>query len=115
MTNQEAAVKGLLGIRAQGYKLSVDWKGDCMYRGPNGLKCYVGHLIADEHYTERMEGCYVTTLVRAGYAELQDLDTILLRNLQGAHDRTLRLSGADEFEKRVREIFSAFSLEYPEP
>lgn len=27
----------------------------CLYRGPNGRKCPVGALIADEHYTEHLE------------------------------------------------------------
>ena len=45
-TNQTAAVAGLLGIRAQGYRQSVNpISSMCQYRGPNGLKCYVGHLI----------------------------------------------------------------------
>ena len=39
----------------QGVK-SVDIFGNCRYRGDNGTKCFVGHLIADEHYTEDLEG-----------------------------------------------------------
>lgn len=28
----------------------------CMYRGPKGRKCAIGHLIVDEHYRKSFEG-----------------------------------------------------------
>jgi hypothetical protein len=34
---------------------SVDEYGDCMYRGVDGAKCAVGHLIKDEFYNEEYE------------------------------------------------------------
>ena len=48
MTAQEAFDKAVAGVRAQGYQISMDEKTNCVYRGPNGLRCAVGHLIPDE-------------------------------------------------------------------
>jgi hypothetical protein len=41
---------------AQGAR-SVGSNGLCRYRGPNGLKCFVGHMIPDEEYHSGLEGC----------------------------------------------------------
>ncbi len=35
---------------------SINDKGMCAYRGPNGLMCGVGVLIKDEHYFANLEG-----------------------------------------------------------
>jgi len=50
------------GIVKQGCQSTGDWgDGDddtngCMYRGPNGTKCAIGHVITDEFYSEKLEG-----------------------------------------------------------
>lgn len=31
----------------------------CLYRGPGGLKCPVGHVILDEFYAPELEGCEI--------------------------------------------------------
>ena len=36
---------------------------DCRYRGDDGLKCAIGHLIPDDEYAEWMEGMGTTTLL----------------------------------------------------
>jgi len=35
---------------------SIDFQGDCQYRGPNGAKCAFGVLIPDEYYDKGWEG-----------------------------------------------------------
>lgn len=42
-------------LRKQNTK-SSNKRGDCLYRGPNGLKCAAGCLIPDELYTKSLEG-----------------------------------------------------------
>lgn len=37
----------------------------CRYRTPNGLKCFVGALIPDDHYHPEMEGNNVADLLRS--------------------------------------------------
>jgi hypothetical protein len=39
--------------------------GPCLYRAPNGLKCAVGCLIADEHYIADFEGAGVSVVIGA--------------------------------------------------
>ena len=39
-------------------KQSLSQHGYCMYRGEDGLKCAIGHLIPDERYHNDMEGTY---------------------------------------------------------
>lgn len=42
------------GLKAQGFKRSLGETG-CSYRGDDGLKCAIGHVIADEDYSPGME------------------------------------------------------------
>lgn len=46
MNRQEVFDKAYLSIVAQGRR-SADL-GSCLYRGPSGAKCAVGHLLSDE-------------------------------------------------------------------
>lgn len=63
----------------------------CMYRGPNGLKCAVGALIADKHYDPAFERGSVDdirvlrALERSG-VEINDFTTRVLDRLQAVHD-----------------------------
>jgi hypothetical protein len=69
--------------------------GRCAYRGENGLKCGVGVLIADEHYSPSLEGsavgaaCVQAALERAGLnlaAPESEPVRELLWALQRVHD-----------------------------
>ncbi len=83
----------------------------CAYRGLNGCRCAVGHLIADEHYRPVLEGQSVTTgaVQKALFASgvLSDADvndtTItkinLLRAMQNTHDNVPHQAWADSFRK----------------
>lgn len=62
----------------------------CFYRGPTGLKCAVGCLIADEDYSSQMEGNSVHALI-ADFEENPSVKTFadhddLLSDLQILHD-----------------------------
>lgn len=54
MTLQEMFNKAYLGLAGQKFEKSSK-AGVCLYRGPDGKKCAVGHLIDDAHYTEELE------------------------------------------------------------
>lgn len=47
--------KGVKGCLTQ-YTKSLGHDGRCLYRGFNGLKCFVGHNITDTAYHEDIEG-----------------------------------------------------------
>lgn len=57
----------------------------CMYRGPNGLKCAVGHLIADDEYGEFMEACTINSSCFDKFEISRDRRGLLTR-LQDIHD-----------------------------
>lgn len=44
-------------------RLSVGPGGQCLYRGPDGLKCAVGAIIPDSAYEPVIEGCTVAGLM----------------------------------------------------
>lgn len=54
MNLQEAFDKAYLGVIEQGGPAHLD-DGRCRYRGPNGRKCGVGHLIDDEKLAARWD------------------------------------------------------------
>lgn len=73
--------------------------GACMYRGPNGIKCAVGHLLPDHLVVEHenkvsifrlnsVSKDYLTkTLMGAISHVQQDLAIEFLATMQGAHDK----------------------------
>lgn len=63
---------------------SKDTGGHCKYRGPEGLMCAAGCLIADEEYTPSMEGNSWRDLVEE--CALPQAHTELIEDLQRAHD-----------------------------
>lgn len=88
----DAVAKHLL---TQGQK-SRDDNGNCLYRGPDNLKCAIGALIRDECYSPRLETKYVGSrsvceaLICSGVFERMpasfDRGITLLALLQQVHD-----------------------------
>lgn len=68
----------------------------CLYRGPNGTRCFVGALIPDENYTPFLENLgagHEWVLEKLGYNEELDSDGVIhdfLCRLQTIHDCALR-------------------------
>lgn len=63
-------------------------KTNCLYRGPNGLKCAVGCLIPDDVYEEYMEENFTNLLSQYGdvLPFYFNKEYILLYDLQLCHD-----------------------------
>jgi hypothetical protein len=64
---------------------------ECLYRGPNGSKCGIGILIADEDYDEAIEGSSVESLHPSLFGlgantDQEDRDFEFLMDIQAAHD-----------------------------
>ena len=69
---------------------------NCKYRGSKGTSCFIGCLIADEHYSTELEGLCLESLVTGALCDsgvislesfLRDSPTItLLERLQDIHD-----------------------------
>lgn len=90
MTLQEVFDKVAAALMAQDGP-SVDDLGMCLYRGPGGRRCAVGHLIEDEDYSKRLEGgLSYFRLKNPGLWRKLQLDEedmyLLVSQLQGIHD-----------------------------
>ena len=92
-------------INEQG-KPSMNDEDQCMYRGPDGLKCAAGHLIPDDEYDERMEG-KSALFVLSGHKHLQ-----LIMRMQNAHDVASITpdSFLEDFNRRMESIRKEFNL-----
>ena len=91
-------------LESQGRKAS-NCSGVCLYRGPSGSKCLVGHLIKDEFYNENLEGLglggleVIEALTKSLGFEPTDTEIAHLRTLQSRHDG--RWDGLTPFLKGV--------------
>lgn len=92
--------EAILALLKQGKK-SVDRNGMCKYRGPDGLKCAVGHMLSDEEYKPEMENVGVKSLVTLYKLDFS-YDITLLRALQSAHDCTQDETFVDDFKANLR-------------
>lgn len=116
MTAQEAYDKVLFALRKQRQQ-STDSSGACLYRGPDGLKCAVGHLLPDHLYSDSFEMTGAEQLPRPALEAigLHLVDTGLLRHLQKAHDNDLpEMEGGDMrgWEQAMQNIASRHHLKY---
>lgn len=84
--------------------------GKCMYRGPDGTKCGIGHLISDRCYNPLLEGTSArNTLIRdalqcSGLPTLEEHDAIFLLKLQQVHDQNGAKDWSYAFERMRRQI-----------
>jgi hypothetical protein len=112
-TKQDVFTAAVLGLAAQGFMRSMEapegctWDDDaqafldvdgdansaeCLYRGPDGMKCAVGVLMTDEAYKPEMEHTGVSSVIR-NYEKVRALfseevlnDVNFFSDLQGCHD-----------------------------
>lgn len=108
-----------LGLQAQGWAKSTDYDDrSCRYRGFEGRKCAVGHLIPNELYSDDFEGIGVpiwedqdglfgdalrTVLAKIGIAP-HDFDFV--QRMQSRHD------DATNSPVLLREAFEDFADDY---
>lgn len=94
------------GCKSGGYDEDSDYQ--CLYRGPNGTKCAVGHLIADEFYTPELEQLSVRTdelkdVLRASNPNvlIDHLVIDLLSEVQYCHDSAQLFDFVNSFKEKV--------------
>jgi hypothetical protein len=112
MTNQE--VFNRVWERAKDNRCANGPDGGCMYRNPDGLKCFIGHLIPDELYEAEMEGRtvrrlleeYPNTFLALG---LTGANLPLMQALQNVHDYRY----PEMWERELRQIAIVYSLTVP--
>lgn len=101
------------GIAAQGWKQSVNAEGDtCRYRGEDGMKCAVGHLIPDEFYQGRFDARTVPVDDVLDELGVNDGASVaFLKELQMAHDCP---DNEVCMRRRLQRFAAAFDLTTPE-
>lgn len=92
----------------------------CAYRGKDGLKCAVGHLIPDDAYRSNIEGTSayydeVSGLIDRKYGTVSDIpdDPDFLRELQNIHDGLPDVPPEEwrkEFEKQMTDFAKDYGL-----
>ena len=118
MTEQEVFNKVWDHIITQG-KQSLDDRGKCRYRGPNGLKCAAGIFLTDKQAEEldavgETWGAAVQT-----FPELTMFPRYLIQKLQSCHD-SASIWDDDDFEflkvfkEKARSVAREFNLTVPE-
>lgn len=117
MTHQEIFDTVLTKLRAQGVRSTG--KNDhgitrCRYRGEEGLKCAVGHLIPDNFYNPDMEYMTVYEIMSHYNFWLPHDAGQLLEQLQQAHDDALQY-GLPAWEYAMREVAREEGLTYTPP
>jgi hypothetical protein len=119
VNTQEMFDQAVLGVVGQG-KRSVNAAGKCLYRGPNGLKCAVGFLIADKRYNAEYNGAgasspEVINMIEASIGrELKNIEISVLESLQTMHDGCERPGHfIDDFIRGVTCVAKDYNLKMP--
>jgi hypothetical protein len=87
--HQAAFDKVADGLLRQGRRSMLKGsKTTCAYRGPDGERCGIGHIIPDHEYDPKMEKLDIFELLNGGWKipSLRGLSDGFLADLQGAHD-----------------------------
>jgi hypothetical protein len=92
----------------------------CRYRGDEGCKCAIGHLIPDDKYDPAMETLRVASLIQKFPAIREDMgdpetdgDINFLQQCQFMHD-DVRANWSVRFEDLVKLTAQQFKLAVPE-
>ena len=87
----------------------------CLYRGPNGLQCGIGPLIADSQYNEELECTVVVNLpfVRVFDAPLKERRAVLpfLDACQKVHDHSV----PSDWHDKLQELAEFYNLVFNPP
>ena len=107
MNKQEIFDTVVEHARKQGCK-AIDVKNGCLYRAPDGKKCFVGALFTDDEYDPGMEQETVSSLIVGGFMpkrllfnEDESLCEDFYEGLQCIHDNR-----EPEIWERELEIFA---------
>ncbi|MFA9261743.1 MAG: hypothetical protein ACEQSB_00085 [Undibacterium sp.] len=105
-----------LGVLKQG-KPSVN-NGGCQYRGPNGLKCAAGMLIADRDYILEIEGEDAKVARERGALKIKKSQVELALKMQIAHDKNSSFYSnfrwLKNFKKQAKAVAKKFGLVVPD-
>ena len=107
---KSSVIEATKAVVAQGCQsMGVAPNGEvCLYRGPNGAKCFIGHMIKDSQYHETMEGEGIddyevekAVSKSLGLEGLRMEETDLLGTVQSIHDNCCSKDFSEEFEGEI--------------
>lgn len=111
MTRQEIFDKVYLGLKSQGFRQSIN-NYQCVYRGPYGRRCAIGHLMPAEVVLAEgrawecgSNGRTVQKVVGAGNGQL-------LTTLQQTHDAAASFD-PNVLEDKLRGVAAFYGLTIP--
>jgi hypothetical protein len=125
MDRQQIFNKAIKGILDQGgpsvtLNMSTGKLTSCRYRGPDGTKCAIGHLIDDEEYDPSMEGYSVTGEQffkwQNKIEKMAELEPSFLADLQAIHDNAVTSTlwkqekFIAQFKLNARKFASSYNL-----
>lgn len=86
--------------------------GRCLYRGPNGTKCAIGHLIPDELYDEIFNRMSLLNLPQKvkNHIGIEE-DRYFFGSLQTAHDIFL-CESLDCWHNQMKQIAKEYNLKF---
>lgn len=114
MTKQEMFDKVVAHARAQKRRSLDIESGNCLYRGHNGTKCFIGALIPDEKYDPYMDKLTMsanTAPVREAAGYEGHCMSYLATQLQGIHDNC----AVEDWEEKLKSVAKDFELIYTPP
>lgn len=80
----------------------------CAYRGPEGLRCFVGVCIPDDEYKAEFERLFTSEVLQS-VPSLVGVDMRLIAKAQSIHDHSPEWS----WESYLRELAEEYGLEVP--
>lgn len=110
ITRQEIFDLAWKGLKAQGFEKSYDPSFGCLYRGPEGRRCAIGHVIPDDRYATTLEGKSPLTIEVSSAANLSENDTSFADDLQMCHDKADTPNG---MRKRLTDFAAKHHLTIP--
>lgn len=117
MTRQEIFNKAYRGLKNQGFKQSVNSKGNCLYwNKETGLKCAIGHCIPENLYDYELESSSLGDFPLYGINLYDDRnaiedDDIFINDLISCHDDNIL---PEKMENSLLSFASKYNLRIPE-
>lgn len=121
MTPQEMFDKAYLGVIAQGER-SEKYNGYCAYRGQNGSKCGIGHLIPDD-LAKAWDRRSHSAIAKIKSTKAHPIPDFIKNNLalacamQAAHDDSPSYDNGGfirEFKCRMEQVAKDYKLTIPQ-
>lgn len=114
LTKQEIFDTVVAHAHAQKYHSFFSDSDDCAYRGMNDTKCFIGALITDDEYDEKMEYSSAVDLIDANLFPARlifDGCESFYNSLQCIHD----LYDVEDWESEFKLFAERYALKYESP